>query len=354
MPRKKTRRRRRTPRPALWHYDPPDELDELLGALDIEDELIMLLDDAPGPRAHPQQWPVRMGRGDLVSSPLSQAWAARATDCGAGVARLARGLDYLVSGALLDLQVSRGRLAALVRGSRRYRVVVEVLLPPAADMRAALERVQGVRAAAPPGTEPRLAVQQAIVAGGSHLFPSPSQLGPDCTCPDRAPCKHVVAAVLGFGVLISREPELLFTLWGLPAGEVRAAPAFVLPPLPADRQPLVDDLGAVFGIDLFELAPPCEDLTPGETAASHDASPAVAALEPVPAAHGSPTPASTPAIAPPSEQSEVGRDHLRILGISTRTIDAWLRAGVLRPTDRKDIFERTPEANRKIASFLAR
>ncbi|MCY1013774.1 hypothetical protein OV079_51275 [Nannocystis pusilla] len=188
MPRKKTRRRRRrTPRPAVWHYDPPDELEELLGALDIEDELVMLLDDAPGPRAHPQQRPVRMGRDDLVRSPLSQSWAARATDCGAGVARLARGLDYLLSGALLDLQVSRGRLAALVQGSRRYRVVVDVLLPPAADMRAALERVQGVRAAAPPGTEPRLAVQQAIVAGGSHLFRARRSSAPSAPVPTASP-----------------------------------------------------------------------------------------------------------------------------------------------------------------------
>lgn len=361
MPRrKKARRRQWTPRPSVWRVDPPDELDTFVDALDIEDELDeleMLLDDEPGLPRHPGQRPVRARRTDLVGSPLAQAWGARAGDCGAGVARLARGLDYVVSNAVLDLQVLPGQLAAVVEGTRRYRVVVDILLPPKADMRAALERVQHVRAAALPGTEPRIAVQQAIVAGGNHLFPSPSQLGSECTCPDGAPCKHVVATVLGFGILLSGEPDLLFALWGFPAEEVRATPAFVLPPLAADRQPLVDDLGAVFGIDFLDPGGPA---TPTDAEAPANDSPTVTAPEPAPPSvdgdviPGPTAPAPDLLTAPPSQQAEVGRDYLRVLGVSTRTIDAWLRTGVLRRTDRKDIYERTPEANRKIASFLAR
>lgn len=339
MPRRKQTRRRRswTPRPSAWRPDPFDELDELLGALDVEDELAeleTLFGDEPerlGAR------PVRSRSGDFRESPLARAWADRVGDCGAGAARLARGLDYLVSGAVLDLQVSEARLAAVVQGSRRYRVVVDLVLPSKADRQAALERVQHVRAAAPPGTEPRLAVQQAIVAGGRHLFPSPAQLGSECVCPDGAPCKHVVATVLGFGALLACEPELLFSLWGVAPDEVHATPPFTVPPLAADRQPLADPLAAVFGIDLLDLS---------------------AALAPGP---GSPAPteargatSTAPAATPPSEQAEVRRDYLRVLGIHARTIDAWLRAGVLRPTDREGIYVRTPEANRKIASFLAR
>jgi hypothetical protein len=64
--------------------------------------------------------------------------------------------------------------------------------------------------------------------------------------------------------------------------------------------------------------------------------------------------AVAPASAPPNQQSEVRRDYLRVIGISPRTIDAWLRSGVLRTTDRDDIYERTAEASRKIADFLAR
>lgn len=343
MPRRKPARRRQwTPRPSVWHHEPLDELDEFLGVLDVEDELgelEVLFDDDPGPRG---TRPVRSRRGDFIESPLARAWADRAGDCGAGVARLARGLDYLVSGAVLDLQVSEARLAAIVQGSRRYRVVVDLVLPAKADRRAALERVQQVRAA-PPEAELRLAVEQAIVAGPSHLFPSPAQIGPECTCPDGAPCKHVVATILGFGVLLSREPELLFSLWGISREEVHAAPPFAIPPLAADRQPLADPLAVVFGIDLLDIAIPAAPLASDSAAAPTPGSPAPTE-----------TPAAAPTAPPPSEQSEVRRDYLRVLGIQARTIDAWLRTGVLRPTGRKDVYERTPAANRKIASFLAR
>ena len=353
MPRRKQTRRRRqwTPRPTAWPPDPPDELDEFLGALDIEDELDeleMLLDDGPEP-ARPGARPVRSRRGDFIDSPLARAWADRVGDCGAGVARLARGFDYLVSGAVLDLQVSEARLAAVIQGSRRYRVVVDLVLPTKADRQAALERVQHVRAAAPPRTEPRLAVERAIVAGGSHLFPSPAQLGPECTCPDGAPCKHVVATVLGFGVLLARAPELLFSLWGAALDEIHATPPFAIPPLAADRQPLADPLAVVFGIDLLDLAVPCAPPSSGDGAAAP--TPVPGAPAPAEAQGATPTALVTP---PPSEQSEVRRDYLRVLGIQARTIDAWLRTGVLRPTGRKDIYERTREANRKIASFLSR
>ena len=99
MPRRKQTRRRRqwTPRPSVWPYEPPDELDEFLGALDVEDELDeleMLFGDQPEP-SRPEYRPVRSRRGDFIGSPLARAWADRAGDCGAGVARLARGLDYL-------------------------------------------------------------------------------------------------------------------------------------------------------------------------------------------------------------------------------------------------------------------
>lgn len=352
MPRRKQTRRRRqwTPRPSVWPYEPPDELDEFLGALDVEDELDeleMLFGDQPEP-SRPEYRPVRSRRGDFIGSPLARAWADRAGDCGAGVARLARGLDYLVSGAVLDLQVSEARIAAVVQGSRRYRVVVDLILPARSDRQAALERVQHARTTAP-GIDPRLAVEHAIVAGPSHLFPSPAQLGPECTCPDGPRCKHVVATVLGFGVLLAREPELLFSLWGVAPDELHATPPFTIPPLAADRQPLADPLAVVFGIDLLDLAVPCAPPSPGDGAAAPTPVPG----SPAPTEARGPTP-TVPVTTPPSEQSEVRRDYLRVLGIQARTIDAWLRTGVLRPTGRKDIYERTPEANRKIASFLAR
>jgi hypothetical protein len=114
------------------------------------------------------------------------------------------------------------------------------------------------RPAPPNGADPRLAIQRAILSGGPGLFPSAAQIHSECTCPDGPRCKHVVAAVHAFGVLLDREPEQLLVAVGPRREGVRwPRPGSCSPPLAADRRPLVDDL-AIFGIDLLD---PCEPAT---------------------------------------------------------------------------------------------
>lgn len=338
--RKKTTRRRWTP---LAAFGALDAYDDLLGGFDIEDELSELEDLLGDPFdravmaiARPPR-PIRARRDELRSRLLTRTWCARVGDCGAGGARLERGIDYLVNGAVLDLQVGPRRLVAAVHGTRRYRVEVEILLPPRADMQATLERVQQARVS-PKGLDPRLAVERAILSGGPGLFPSAGQIHCECTCPDGPRCKHTVAAVHAFGVLLDREPEQLLSLWGLDAQEPLASVGFVVPPLAADRRPLVEA---------------SRESQPGPLAITEPALEPEATAEPT---HPEPSPSAlaSPASTPPNQQSEVRRDYLRVIGISARTIDAWLRSGVLRTTDRDGIYERTAEASRKIADFLAR
>lgn len=357
--RKKTSRRSWTPRAVFGTFDADDEL---LDDFDLDDELSELdellgdpLDQVVMALARPPR-PIRARQADLSGPPLTRAWCARVGDCGAGGARLQRGIDYLLSGAVVDLQVGSRRLAAAVLGTSRYRVEIEVLLPPQAAMQAALERVQQAHAA-PTGTDPRPAVQAAILSGGPGLFPSAAQLRGDCTCPDGLRCKHMVAAVHAFGVLLDREPEQLFSLWGIDAKQLHAGAAFMIPPLAADRRPLVDDL-AIFGIDLLDPpAPPTAGGDPPPTTVTTAPTTPTATTETQAGPPGSEPAAATQAAppgAPPNLQSEVRREYLRVIGISTRTIDAWLRSGVLRKTDRDDTYERTPEASRRIAEFLER
>ncbi|MBK7827407.1 SWIM zinc finger family protein [Nannocystis sp.] len=351
--RKSTSRRSWTPRAVFGAFD---AYDDLFGGSDIDDELSELdellgdpLDQVVMALARPPR-PIRARQADLGGQPLTKAWCARVGDCNASAARLQGGIDYLLSGAVQDLQVGPRRLVATVLGTSRYRVEVEILLPPQADMQAALERVQQARIA-PTGTDPRIATQRAIQGGGPGLFPSAAQLHGECTCTDGPRCKHIVAAVYAFGVLLDREPEQLFSLWGIDAKELQAAATFVIPPLATDRRRLVDDL-AIFGIDLVDSR--------GQAAIADGTTIAVPSTEsptePLPTTEPAP-PASTPPVpagAPPNLQSEVRREYLRVIGISPRTIDAWLRSGVLRKTDRDDTYERTPEASRKIAEFLER
>jgi hypothetical protein len=50
----------------------------------------------------------------------------------------------------------------------------------------------------------------------------------------------------------------------------------------------------------------------------------------------------------------VTRDYLKFIGIRSRTIDLWLREGVLLATNRYQVYRRTPELNQRIATRLAR
>lgn len=156
----------------------------------------------------------------LVPGPagrLENLWGARVGDCGAGEGRLERGIAYLQGRSVEALGVDRRRLFAKVVGSWEYRVDVEIR-PPPRRLTAAICR--GYRAAARAEYDDN-ALLEAIVAAGPEIFPTPKQLINECTCPEGARCKHVVAAVLGLGTLLDADPWIVFTLWGRPEPRIR-------------------------------------------------------------------------------------------------------------------------------------
>lgn len=265
---------------------------------------------------------VRASRATFARDALSRMCLERAGNCGVDEGRRRRGLDYLFTGAVLDLQVRGGRIVASVQGTRRYRVDVEVLVPSKTRLQPVLERLHQARTGL--GFE-TASLRAAIAVGGPDLLPSAVQMRPSCTCPDGPHCKHMVAAVYGFAACLDTEPELLLTLWGVDADAFRAPPTLVLAPLAgAETRALTGDLAALFDIDLVSPSSPV---------------PRVPVDPPAP---------------PPSASPEVSRDYLRVLGLPTRTIDAWLREGVLRRTGRHGVYERTTEASRRISERLAR
>lgn len=420
-PRKKTRRARFTPRTpsagrlaSLLDRDPDDVEGEGDWDADGDDEwedldhLEKLLDDLEASRRSSRSRAVRVDLRRGEPGPLARAWIERAGECGAGELRRRHGEEALQRGALVGLFVQRGRIQAEVAGSRRYRVAVDFLPPPFSLTAAVMARVDEIRATTATAEGQREATQNAVLSAGPSIFPSPVQMASSCTCPEGQNCKHVVAAVHGFGAALDREPELLFALWGLAEPGPRRPQVLVVAPLPPDRPLLAGDLGALFGIDLAEssgeadaaagdvpgagaaaseppvtagpvpvasepIAAPARSTRRGRTRVSAQATaPAIELATPPEAApaavHGAggaaPEPATTlsPAAVspllparrvPPCEQPEASREYLQVLGLSNRQINAWVREGVLGRTDRKDVFLRTPEANRRIVEFLA-
>jgi hypothetical protein len=179
-------------------------------------------------------------------------------------------------------------------------------------------------------------------------MPAPRHIVPFCQCQDTTPfCKHVCAALYGLGVRLDSEPELLLVLRGLgPEGPTAVARPTLAPLAP--EKALVGDLAALFGIDLL-AAPAASSVA--SPAAEPDPAPGPAALAPARSFEPDGAQTSIPEFEPQGP-AEIRRDHLRELGIPTSTIDAWLREGVLRRTGRHGVYERTPEASRRITAHL--
>ena len=132
--------------------------------------------------------------------------------------RLPRGRTYVRNGSVVDLQIARGEIRALVSGSSLYEVVLT--LKPVVEGRwksicadcggaidSLVELLQG-----------RLSkgVMERICRKQEGLFPAPSEIKLSCSCPDGAyMCKHVAAVLYGVGARLDHRPELLFLLRGV-------------------------------------------------------------------------------------------------------------------------------------------
>lgn len=269
--------------------------------------------------------PVRIEGRTIARSFWGRAWCTHIESYSDYYNRLGRGRSYLSAGAVLDLQVGVGVVTAEVQGSSLYRQTIDVEVLGPKPRRALVQLAAGkidslvalLRGQIPP------ALISAMTDRAHGVFPSSRQIRMRCSCPDAATlCKHLAAVLYGIGARLDGSPELLFRLRGLAVEELvqSGASALVVPDIDPESR-ATGDLATIFGIDLVD--------TLTVTAS--------------PAARPSPPP-----------RVRVGREHLKVLGVPGRTIDAWLRDGVLIKTEERQIYERTAEADRRIAELLAR
>ena len=87
------------------------------------------------------------------------------------------------------------------------------------------------------------------------LFPAPSEMAFECSCPDWASmCKHVAAVLYGVGARLDERPELLFALRGTDEKELiaRAGSGMSTAAKAPARGKILDEsqLSDIFGIEL--------------------------------------------------------------------------------------------------------
>src|SRR5271157_1382446 len=173
--------------------------------------------------------------------------------------RLPRGRTYVRNGSVVDLQISKGNVSALVSGSELYRIEVKIkpLAPSlwksiqtecAGKIDSLIELLQGKLSSA---------VMQIVTRRERGLFPTPKEIDLDCSCPDWAElCKHVAASLYGVGAKLDQNPGLLFLLRGVDPSDLisraSASEAVRQTTATADGAPAMSEAEAadVFGIEL--------------------------------------------------------------------------------------------------------
>jgi uncharacterized Zn finger protein len=171
--------------------------------------------------------------------------------------RLPRGRTYVRNGSVVDLQIERGKLHAMVSGSEIYHVTIEIGTVAPARWKEICRDCLGSVGSLVELLQGKLSshVMERVCREVDGLFPSPGEIKMKCSCPDWADmCKHVAAVLYGAGARLDRAPDLLFALRGVDRSELIASAGADLPmtrtDVAAERILDGDDVAALFGIEM--------------------------------------------------------------------------------------------------------
>src|SRR3989442_1644858 len=165
-------------------------------------------------KGHPVSPVVVEGR-TIVKTFWGKAWCENLERYSDYSNRLPRGRSYVRNGSVIDLQIATGAVTALVSGSRVYEVKVNVVPVPPVRWKAICTDCSGAIDSVIELLRGHLsnAVMSRLCQEKTGLFPSPSEIKFQCSCPDSARmCKHLAAVLYGIGARLDERPELLFVL----------------------------------------------------------------------------------------------------------------------------------------------
>ena len=129
--------------------------------------------------------------------------------------RLPRGRTYLCNGSVVDLQIAKGSIKAIVAGSQPYVISIEISELPASQWKAMKNECAGQIGSLVELLQGKLSksVLEIVTRKGTGLFPNPKEIKKRCSCPDSAGlCKHLAAVLYAVGARLDEQPELLFKL----------------------------------------------------------------------------------------------------------------------------------------------
>jgi len=175
--------------------------------------------------------------------------------------RLPRGRTYVRNGSVVDLQIAKGKVSAMVSGSSLYTVTITIAPVTTARWKAICKDCAGTIDSLVELLQGRLAkgVMDRVCREGDGLFPAPKEIKLSCSCPDWADmCKHVAAVLYGIGARLDEKPALLFELRGVDPNDLLAEAGQEFPlkkAVPATTKVLDDsDVASLFGLEMVKVS----------------------------------------------------------------------------------------------------
>ena len=216
--------------------------------------------------------PVRIEGRAIASTFWGKAWCANLESYSDYENRLPRGRSYVRNSAVIDLQITGGKIEAFVQGSDLYKITLHITALPAKRWEQFTKACAGKVTNLLDLLQGRLSkeILTDITAKGTGLFPAPAEIKLGCSCPDWADmCKHVAAVLYGVGARLDTRPELFFTLRGVDMQDlITAASASATAPLASagDDTFAGADLAEIFGVEI-ETVPSPAAAAPRKTSA---------------------------------------------------------------------------------------
>ena len=205
--------------------------------------------------------PVVVEGRKIAASFWGKAWCDNLESYQDYANRVERGRSYVRNGAVIDLRIGPREVRAKVIGSEIYAILITIKPLPAAAWASICADCAGRVDSLVELLQGKLSkpVMERVCRQADGLFPKPADIKFSCSCPDSASmCKHVAAALYGAGARLDAEPELLFRLRAVDAGEIFANFDAALPASRSGGTGTrldVSDLSDIFGIDMAASAP---------------------------------------------------------------------------------------------------
>jgi uncharacterized Zn finger protein len=203
--------------------------------------------------------PVTIEGRAIAKSFWGKSWCANLERYSDYENRLPRGRTYVRNGSVVDLQISKSKVLAVVSGSDLYRVTITIAPVTAIRWKAICRDCAGTIDSLVELLQGRLSkgVMDRVCREDDGLFPALKEIKLSCSCPDWADmCKHVAAVLYGVGARLDEKPALLFELRGVDENQLLANAGQKLSlktAVPATTKVLDDgDVAALFGLEMVE------------------------------------------------------------------------------------------------------